>query len=1175
MNTSAVARVGLTRLSPKSTDEDAKIDVILVHGLFGHPYHTWTYEARGSEIHEARATAPEPPKRQSTTGVRLTILKRFKALNPLHRAAQSTTHAASHATDISRDESVEHDTDMHSDGVENLFGSNTQPETGKIFWPHHFLVKDLPNARILTWGYDADVAKAFDFASQSSISQHASQLLSDLANERTTPSQRTRPLILISHSLGGIVVKDAMGKVQTTKLEHLQNILPSVMGVCFLGTPHRGSSTASLGKLAYNITRLIWSHPNTGVLESLKGNSDDLERISERFAERLDEKQFKVHSFRETKPTKGMMIVETFSSRIGDANEGQDELQANHSDMTKFPSRMDPGYRRLLAVLKRWSADIQATETEEVERLMLKSLQSDETRFRMNTVERNHVGTFDWVFSDSVPFRAWLQASESQVFWIRGKPGSGKSTVRKFAMNSEETRRYLRHCSSQPWIISGFFFYDRGSELQKSFRGLLTEILYNLVSTCQEFRGLVLPIYEDLARFQAWVTVSQIDLASIHRQKPASSVYWTVKDLLKGLRTVFLNASANNICLFIDGLDEHGDVHRQMLDLFQEIVETTRSRKTQVKLCLASRPEAEFLGRLRHHPGFQIHEHTASDILTYVRSRLSSGISRTRLEAKKPLIESLVQEISRAADGVFIWARLVADLLLEGLQHGDDARALFDLLREVPTELQHLYVYAVKRMRTKRNVSLARQRRYDFQSYCMFQIALCAQRPIPLGHFMEVLRRAMLTFYSEDDQSMRLDSEHIIQRHADSLDLPSDGLAAISAEVIATTGVDTAEDMTLRLASRSGGLLEHVNVRETFERRWDEDAASLWSLETVGSWEEPASSWEEPVSSWEEPVPSGEEPGSSMLEDLNSQPVQFIHQTAKESVSNTIKKAELTDVLSPGLVQMKGHRILFEYEHSQLMGGNGAALPSFLFHAWHLENVESTRISAYLERLGPTHTRLKFDQRNRTRGFTRAYLRYLKIIDSSTEVLRGPIQTILLAADAGLHLSVQHLLAQYLEKTDLGSPIWSKLLSACMSAVVEPWFASMRDHYGRTIRAVIQQGGMRTLGSPLRKALHMCLSDQSRPFLHRSWYTLLAVLLDSGLDPNTLISNTSSKPECRLLTLAVQQDWLDVASLLLKYGADPELRNKDYTSTTSLEYAVNEKKTAFIQLFEQHTARSG
>lgn len=70
-----------------------------------------------------------------------------------------------------------------------------------IFWPGDLLPVALPDARIFTWGYDANVTSVFSFASQSTVSQHAKQLLADLAAVRTTPAQNQRPLIFVVHSL--------------------------------------------------------------------------------------------------------------------------------------------------------------------------------------------------------------------------------------------------------------------------------------------------------------------------------------------------------------------------------------------------------------------------------------------------------------------------------------------------------------------------------------------------------------------------------------------------------------------------------------------------------------------------------------------------------------------------------------------------------------------------------------------------------------------------------------------------------------------------------------------------------------------------------------------------------------------------------------------------------------
>ena len=62
------------------------------------------------------------------------------------------------------------------------------------FWPEQLLPADLPNARILTYGYDADVAHFFSQASQSRIGDHARTLLSDLARIR----ERTETVEMIN-----------------------------------------------------------------------------------------------------------------------------------------------------------------------------------------------------------------------------------------------------------------------------------------------------------------------------------------------------------------------------------------------------------------------------------------------------------------------------------------------------------------------------------------------------------------------------------------------------------------------------------------------------------------------------------------------------------------------------------------------------------------------------------------------------------------------------------------------------------------------------------------------------------------------------------------------------------------------------------------------------------------
>ena len=64
----------------------------------------------------------------------------------------------------------------------------------------------LKTARIMSWGYDADIMKLVGAAGQNRVMDHARNLLGALEDVREG-SAANRPLIFIAHSLGGLVVK--------------------------------------------------------------------------------------------------------------------------------------------------------------------------------------------------------------------------------------------------------------------------------------------------------------------------------------------------------------------------------------------------------------------------------------------------------------------------------------------------------------------------------------------------------------------------------------------------------------------------------------------------------------------------------------------------------------------------------------------------------------------------------------------------------------------------------------------------------------------------------------------------------------------------------------------------------------------------------------------------------
>ena len=61
-------------------------------------------------------------------------------------------------------------------------GTNANKEA--IFWPHIFLGEDFPEARILTWGYDAKVDVKAAQLNRETVMDHATTLLRDIEADR-------------------------------------------------------------------------------------------------------------------------------------------------------------------------------------------------------------------------------------------------------------------------------------------------------------------------------------------------------------------------------------------------------------------------------------------------------------------------------------------------------------------------------------------------------------------------------------------------------------------------------------------------------------------------------------------------------------------------------------------------------------------------------------------------------------------------------------------------------------------------------------------------------------------------------------------------------------------------------------------------------------------------------
>ncbi|KAI1325369.1 Alpha/Beta hydrolase protein [Xylariaceae sp. FL0255] len=230
-------------------------------------------------------------------------------------------------------------------------------------WPRLFLPSSLPEARILTYGYDAAVVSWRASISGNRIGDHSMNLLSALATYRAVDGTDHRPIIFVAHSLGGLIVKDALLTSRTSPEIHLRRILDSVRAVMFLGTPHMGASLALVAeKLAKTVG--ITAKSNLKVLKMLRKDSEVLARIQTDFCSLLRSQygagrlQWDITCCYEELPVAGVGVIVPKESAVL-AGYPAIGIHHDHRGMARFASPDDPGYMSVVGELRRWVLYIQ------------------------------------------------------------------------------------------------------------------------------------------------------------------------------------------------------------------------------------------------------------------------------------------------------------------------------------------------------------------------------------------------------------------------------------------------------------------------------------------------------------------------------------------------------------------------------------------------------------------------------------------------------------------------------------------------------------------------------------------------------------------------------------------------------------------------------------------------
>lgn len=169
------------------------------------------------------------------------------------------------------------------------FGSFVQKEDGNM-WLTTNLQRDLPAARVMIFGYESDLAHSGSHVQLDDLAVPLHKAI-----RRILRSDKSKPLVLIGHSLGGLLVKQSLIRIAESGFgDGLPDLLDMIMGMLLFGTPNDGLDIECL-------VPMVNDQPNRSLLESLScKNSQVLRSQRQEFSKVLERTKLQLFCLYET-----------------------------------------------------------------------------------------------------------------------------------------------------------------------------------------------------------------------------------------------------------------------------------------------------------------------------------------------------------------------------------------------------------------------------------------------------------------------------------------------------------------------------------------------------------------------------------------------------------------------------------------------------------------------------------------------------------------------------------------------------------------------------------------------------------------------------------------------------------------------------------------------------------
>ncbi|TQV98530.1 NACHT and WD domain-containing protein [Cordyceps javanica] len=351
------------------------------------------------------------------------------------------------------------------------------------FWPQLWLSVEpgFEHASIHSFGYDADIKTGSAF----NLHDFGRELLEEMRISPHLTDNEERPIIMLGHSMGGLVIK---------KTFILAQDIPSwkhrIRSIFFLATPHRGSNYAAILK---NILTVSGAASTRQYIGDLTTSSQALK-----------------------------LINEDFGKRSGFRNERVKSAAANHCDISKFKNPEEPNYtmvrNALAAAAKDLLKDILVVKANEA-RTQMKTIKpylgiSDVPDEHHDTVE----GSCEWIEARD-DFQDWRDMAgpnpkypveESapgpknvSIFWVHAGPGSGKTHLASYVQSQLESTN----------LQCAYYYFHVGNQMSRSLAPFLRSIAYQMAVTSTAVRDKLYKMYQDGSIFDmddAWTIWTKV-----------------------------------------------------------------------------------------------------------------------------------------------------------------------------------------------------------------------------------------------------------------------------------------------------------------------------------------------------------------------------------------------------------------------------------------------------------------------------------------------------------------------------------------------------------------------------------------------------------------------------------------------------------------------------------------